>query len=128
MKDFIEVHNEDFENEVELVNVAHIIRVYPDLSKRHAMIALDEDYVLAVVESPEEVRELVRKATTPTFTTYREREEEDSEESLTFSLLSYIDDNIGECEESLAKTGEKEYFYGKKFAYADIRRRLLNGK
>lgn len=63
MKGFIKVRNEDFENEVELVNVAHIIRVYPDVTRRYARIALDDDFVLAVVESPEEVRELIEEAT-----------------------------------------------------------------
>jgi phytoene dehydrogenase-like protein len=104
MKGFIEVRNEDFENEVELVNVAHIIRVYPDLSKRHAMIALDDDYVLSVDESPEEVRALIEEATTNDYERWN-RKVLEVEREIDVTLDHH----------------KKEYLRGKRKAFMEVR-------
>lgn len=104
MKGYIEVHNEDFENELELVNIAHIIRVSPDHTRRHAEIALTEDYTLYVCESPEEVRALIEEATTNDYERWN-RKVLEVEREIDVTLDHH----------------KKEYLRGKRKAFMEVR-------
>lgn len=122
MKGFIEVH-------VQGTGTAQLVAI-----SAIEMIESDAIYIkgkkpysaLCYVESYDQIKKLIEDAEKDPI---KEQKKSIPEGTSFEELLSYIDDALMGCTEAASSqkdTKERAYFYGKKYAYDDIRRRLAD--
>ena len=123
MKGFIEVHIQGT-GTAQLIAISAIKMIESDA----IYIKGEKPYsALCYVESYDQIKKLIEDAEKDPVKEQKKRSI--PEESSLEELLSYIDDALMGCTEAASSqkdTKERAYFYGKKFAYDDIRRRLTD--